>query len=223
MRFVQNHRVHARQQIAEAVLLQRHVCQQQMVVDDHDVGLEGGAARREHMAARELAAAAAAATLARRAELAAQRMRLAEVGQLGQIAAAGGLRPLQHAREQRVGGRRQQLGLPSDVSQTRAAEIIRPPLQQGNARRPADGRGEQRQIAMKQLILKRTGTGGYQHTQARQQRWHQVCVSLARTCPGLYQQNFTGMQGRINPSRHLLLRRARLEIGQDPRERSVSA
>ena len=65
-------------QLAVPVFLERQIGEQQVVVDDHEVGLERRAARREHVAARELRAARAGAGLARARELRAQRVRLAE-------------------------------------------------------------------------------------------------------------------------------------------------
>jgi hypothetical protein len=38
MRFIQNHRLGARQQIAEALVLERQIREQQVMIHDHDVG-----------------------------------------------------------------------------------------------------------------------------------------------------------------------------------------
>ena len=56
MRFVENHGLGARQQIAEALVFEREIGQQQMMIHDHDVGCLRVAPRLEHMAARELRA-----------------------------------------------------------------------------------------------------------------------------------------------------------------------
>ena len=52
VRLVEDHRVRRAEQVAEAVFLEREVGEQQMVIDDDDVGLDGLAARFDHVAAR---------------------------------------------------------------------------------------------------------------------------------------------------------------------------
>ena len=68
MRLIQDHRLGARQQIAEALVLQRQIREQQVMIHDHDIGGLGIAARVEHMAARELRTFLAEAVLARRGD-----------------------------------------------------------------------------------------------------------------------------------------------------------
>ena len=98
VRLIEDQRIDARQQLAVPVLLERQVGQQQVVIDDHEVGLERRAPRREHVAARELRAARAGAGFARAGELGAQRMRLAERRHFGQIATARRARPVAQLR-----------------------------------------------------------------------------------------------------------------------------
>ena len=54
VRLVEDDGLRARQQIAEALLLEREIREQQMVIHDHDVGRLGVAPRLEHMTVREL-------------------------------------------------------------------------------------------------------------------------------------------------------------------------
>ena len=54
VRLVEDHRVRRAQQVAEAVFLEREVGEQQMVIDDDDVGLDGLAARLDHVAAADV-------------------------------------------------------------------------------------------------------------------------------------------------------------------------
>ena len=88
MRLVDDHRVGGAEQIAEAVFLEREIGEQQVVIDDDDVGLDRLAARVDHVAAADVGAAVAEAVLARRGDLRPQRMRVAEIRHLGEIAAA---------------------------------------------------------------------------------------------------------------------------------------
>ena len=115
MGFIQNHGIDARQQIAEAIFLERQVGEQQMMIDHNDVGFERVAARLEHSAAIEVRAARAQAILARGADVRPQRVRIAQLRQFRQITAASCQRPLADAGQQRVGLHRQQIALPSDV------------------------------------------------------------------------------------------------------------
>ena len=54
VRLVDDHRVGGTQQVAEAVFLEREIRQQQVMIDDDDVGLDGLAARLDHVAAADL-------------------------------------------------------------------------------------------------------------------------------------------------------------------------
>ena len=56
MCLVDDHRVRRAQQITEALFLERQVREQQMVIDDNDVGFDGLAARLDHVTAADLGA-----------------------------------------------------------------------------------------------------------------------------------------------------------------------
>jgi hypothetical protein len=71
--------------IAEALVLERQIGQQQMMIDDDDVGGLGVAPRLEHMAARELRAFLAETILARRGDSATPGL-LRQIGEFGEIA-----------------------------------------------------------------------------------------------------------------------------------------
>ncbi len=74
MRFIEDHGIGAGQDVTEALLLQRQIRQQQMVVDHHQIRFIGATARRKYMAAAELGAAATRAAVAGGREPLAQRM-----------------------------------------------------------------------------------------------------------------------------------------------------
>jgi hypothetical protein len=209
MRFIQNHRIDAGQQIAEAVFLERQIGQQQMVIDHDDVGFQRRAARLEHMAARIVRAARAGTVLARGADLRAQRMRIGQLRQFGQIAAARGERPV----AMRASSGSASAGSISSCRpmfcKPRPAQIIGASLEQRHARRPSQGAGQQRQIAVKELVLQRACAGGNHHTQARQQRRYQVGKGLAGAGAGLHQQHSRAVRAALDARGHLLLRRAR--------------
>ena len=86
VRLVENDGLRARQQIAEALLLEREIREQQMVIHHDDVGRLGIAPRLEHMAARELRALLPQTILARRGDHRPHRRLLRQVGELRQVA-----------------------------------------------------------------------------------------------------------------------------------------
>jgi len=90
---IEDYGVGAAEQVAEAVLLQCQVGEQQVMIDDDDVGLEGLAPRRHHVTARDLRAAHRKAALARRGHLRPDRVCVGEAAHLGEVAALRGGRP----------------------------------------------------------------------------------------------------------------------------------
>ncbi len=155
MRFIQNDGLGARQQIAEALVLERQIREQQVMIHHHDVRRLRVAPRLEHMAARELRALLAEAILAGRGDARPQGRLLRQIGELGQIAGLGRRRPArnprQHPRQPAFGA--QQRSLLSGQFQTMAAQVIAAALEQGDLGGQPQRPGEQRHIAAKQLIL----------------------------------------------------------------------
>ena len=196
VRFVEDQRIHARQQVAETVLFERQVRQQQMMIDDHDVGFLRRAARLEHVAAREIGAARAGAVLPRGADVRPQRVGIGEWRQLCEIAAAG--RPAtSRARVQyRLGRRGQQRLLPRELRQPRPAQVIGPSLEQRDPRRAPQGPGQQRQVAVIQLVLQRARAGRYQHSQPGQQRRDQIGKGFSGTGTRFDHQHFARRAAR---------------------------
>src|SRR3984885_12091091 len=96
--FVEDHRIGRAQQVAEAVLLQGQVGEQQVVVDDDQISLERLAARERYVAARDLRTAHAEAALARRGDLRPYGVGIGQTAHLRQVTALGGERPALDAR-----------------------------------------------------------------------------------------------------------------------------
>ena len=82
MRLIENDGLGARQQIAEAFVLERKIREQQVVIHHDDVGGLGVAPRLEHMAARELGALRSQAVFAGRGDLRPQRGLFGQIGEL---------------------------------------------------------------------------------------------------------------------------------------------
>ena len=93
MRFIDDHGVGARQQLAEPVVLQREIGEQQVMVDDDDFCRLCTAARLDDEAAIDELALAAEAIVDRRRDLRAQRVIVGQVLELRQVAARARLAP----------------------------------------------------------------------------------------------------------------------------------
>ena len=193
------------------------------MVDHDDVGFQCAAPGLEQRAAAEMRTTLAETVLARRTDLRAQRMSFSEFGQLGQIAAARHRRPVADARQQRVGGGRQQIALPSDVLEPGPAQIVAAAFEQRNPGGSSEGCRQQRQVAMKQLILQSARASRNQHAQSRQQRRHQVRECLACAGARLDQQVFALLQRLADARRHALLRTAGAKARQGARQWTVGA
>ena len=87
VRLVEHHGIRRAEQVAEAILLQRQIRQQQVMIDDDDVGLERLAPRGDHVAAGEFRAALAEAIVARRGDLRPDGCESAKSRHFGEVAA----------------------------------------------------------------------------------------------------------------------------------------
>ena len=222
VRFVEDHRVRRAEQVAEAVFLEREVGEQQMVIDDDDVGLDRLAARFDHVALAEVGAARAEAVVARRGDLRPQRMGVTQVRHFGEVAGARGAGPAFDARQRAVARAREAL-LPAELLQPVGAQIVRAPLEQRDARRHADGAGDQRQVLVEQLVLQRARAGGDEHAPAGEQRGHEIGEGLAGAGARLDHERRAVFQRERHPAGHRQLRTARRETRQRARQRATRA
>ena len=178
VRLVEDHRVRGAQQIAETVFLEREIREQQMVIDDDDVGFDGLAARVDHVA------------LPISAQRAPRQLSRVEVtcGHSGCASPRSGtsarspvfVMPAQRSTRASVRSRvPARLFCAAELLQAVGAQIVRAALEQRDARRHADGAGDQRQVFVEELVLQRARAGGDEHPFARQQRRHEVGEGLA--------------------------------------------
>ena len=221
MRFVQNDRIGARQQIAEALILEREIRQQQMVVHHHDLRGLGLAPSLEHMAAGELRALLPQTVFAGRGDHRPDRRLLRHVGELRQVARLGGRGPSRHAREhpRRAALTELERALLSGQLQAVPAQIVDASLEQRHLHRQPQGSGEQRQIAAEQLVLQRARAGGDDHAARRQQRRHEVGEGLAGAGPRLDDERLAARERKAHRLGHCGLLRPIGVAGQRPCER----
>ncbi len=146
MRLVDDHRVRARQQLAEAAVLQRKIREQQVMIHDHHVRGLRFAARLGDEAAVVEAASRPKAIVDGRSDRASQPVVVPEVLELGQVAACARAAPgcdrAELGKRRRVARALVQRGL-----DPMPAQVVAAALQQRDAHRPAEQRAEQRQVA----------------------------------------------------------------------------
>ncbi len=223
MRLVENERVRAGQDLAEALLLDRQVGEQQVVVDHHQIGLLRRAPRLDDEAFAERGAVGAEAVLGGRGHARPQRRILRHLGQFGAIAGRRARRPDVD---------RLQLGdlfaagetpfLPRLLEPVQA-QVVRAALQQRRADARAEDAAHLRQVAMEQLVLQRLGAGRDDHAPARRQRGHEIGEGLPGAGAGLGDEHLAVGDRLLDRHRHRLLRGARREAGHFPRERPLGA
>ena len=202
MGLVEHRRVDARKQFCDAAVAQRHVGEEQVVIDHHHVGGHRLAPCFHDVAGGKPRAVAAQAVLARRRDQRNHRRTLVEAVEFGKVAADGGLGPGFDACQRTHGkaiGQQHRLPwratLPSLI-QAMQAQIAGAPLQQRQSHRHAEGRDQARQVAQEQLILQALGGGADHGSAARQQQRHQVGECLADAGASLGDQRAALVQRR---------------------------
>ena len=178
VRLVEDEGGGARQDLAEALALDREVGEQQVVVHDHEVGGLRLRARLRDEAFRPERAIPAQAVFRGRGHARQQRAVVAQVLQLGQVATLRAPAPRHHSLEERrvlAAGEALALGLLHAVM----AEVVGATLEQRRADRRAQRLANPRQVAVVQLVLQRARAGGHDHALPGKQRGHQVGVGLA--------------------------------------------
>ena len=223
VRLIQNDRFGAGQQIAEALVLERQVGQQQVVIHHDDIGRLRIAAGFNHMAARILRAFLAETVFARRGDAGPDRGLFRQVGELGQIAALGGRSPTRHAREQprHAALWAQQRALLRGKLQSMAAQIICAPLEQCEFGRQSQRFCQHRHVAAKQLVLQRAGTGGNNDAAPGEQCRYEIGKRLARAGAGFDNQGFESSQRRPHRFGHHGLLGSIGVVRKRPRQRTA--
>lgn len=208
MRLVDHEGLRARQDLAEALLLERQVGQQQVMVDHHHVGRLCTLARLHHETVVPERALVAQAVVDGGGDHRVQRRVFRQGFQLGHVAEAAAPGPGQDALELRHLLRRTEAGFATGLLQAVAAQIVRTALEQRTAVAHPERRAHPRQVAVVQLVLQRAGAGGNDDLQPRQQRRHQVRIGLAGAGTGLGQQHVALVEGFGDGNRQAQLRRA---------------
>ncbi len=188
MRLVEDQRVAGGQQLGEPLVAQHDVGEEQVMVDDDDVGLERGLARLEDEAIGVERAICAEAVVARRRDERPDRRVFRDVGQRAAIAG------FRRARERDDPGKvprilaRGQPAVGGGALQMMVADIVRAALEQRERDRELQRIANERQVALEQLVLQRLGAGGDDHLAAVEQRGNEIREGLARAGAGFGDQ-----------------------------------
>ena len=191
------------------------------VVDDHEIGLRGSAARRLREARGNEGAAAAGAAVGADGELSPQRSRRLDL-ELGAVAGLRRVEPALHRLPRRAvvpAGEQERL----KALQLPPAEVVRAPLEDARVDLAADRRRRDRNVLAEELLLERLRRGRDDDALSRLERRDQVGEALADARSGLGDEMLAGQEGVLDRSGERRLLRARLVLGQRALERAAGA
>jgi hypothetical protein len=223
VRLVEDRDLDARQQLGDAAVAQRHVGEEEMMVDDDDVGEHRLAPRLHHVALAVLRAFAAEAVLARRRDERDDAAALVEALELGEVAARGRQRPRLDLGERADGEAVGKVSVLPGAAEPMQAEIARATLQERHRHRQVERAAKARQIAEEELVLERLGRGAEQRPGTAEQRRDEVGEGLADAGAGLDDERATLLDRGRDSERHVELDRAFGMIRIDRCERAGGA
>ncbi len=209
MGLVEDDRVRGRQQIGDPFVAQHEVGEEQVMIDDDEVGLLRRAPRLHHEALRVMRTFGAEAVLARRRHQRPDRRVLGHLRELGAIAAAGRQREaLDRAQMHRVLARHEATVV-ARAGEMLVADVVGASLQQRDGDGRPQRRADQRDVLAKQLVLQRLRAGRHDHLAAPQHRRHEIRERLAGPGAGLGDQRPAALDGIGDGLGHLDLAIAR--------------
>jgi hypothetical protein len=223
VRLVEDHRIARGQQLSQAFVAQGHVGEEQVMVDDDDVGVERVLARLHHEAFAMECAVAAEAVLARRRHHRPYPGVFGDVGELGAVAPFACPREGDDLRQvARVVARRQP-SFACGALEVVMADVVRASLEQRDADRDGERVADQRQVALEELILQRLGAGRYDDLAAVEQRRNEIRERLAGAGARFRDQRQALSDRARDGLRHCELLWPEPETGQRARERAAVA
>jgi hypothetical protein len=215
--------LHAGSSSASPFVAQHHIGEEEVMVDDDDVGLQRGLARLQHEAVAVERAFGAEAVVARRSDERPDRGVLRNVGELPAITGGGRARegndlrqvPRIVAREEPpVGFRPREMVM---------AHVVRPALEQRERDRCLQRVAHQRQVALEELVLQRLRAGGDDDLAAVQESGHEIRERLAGSRAGLGDQRGTTLDRVGDGVRHRQLLRTEAKAGKRAGEETALA
>ncbi|MNI36568.1 hypothetical protein D3C73_906230 [compost metagenome] len=211
------------QQLAEALLLQREIGEQQMVVDHDQVGGLRTLAGTHDEAVIPEGALVAQAVVDGGGDDRQQRRVIGQAIEFSDIARIRAPRPGQDALELCRLFRAGKTRLTACLLQAIAAQVVAASLQQRAAQSDAQRLAHARQVTVIELVLQRAGTGGNDGAHSGQQHRHQIGKGLAGAGTGFGEQQVALLHRRGNGLGQAQLRRTRDECIQVGGERAAFA
>ena len=208
MRLVQHDRIGIRQELDKPAFTKREIGEQQVVIDDDEIGGLRTPASPGHVAFLEHRALLAEAVVRRGRDPGPYRGVLADRDDLGAIPGLGGVAP---ANERISLGATQCTVFRKRLVEPLQAEVVGSTLEYGGVDAAADRFAHRRQITMEQLVLQCARPGGHDGPRAGQHRRDQVSERLARARAGLDDQLLAVRDRVLDRPRHQLLRGSRRE------------
>ena len=167
------------QEPAQAIVLQAHVRQQQMMVDHGDVGIRRTLASRHNMTLANIRTTATQAIVGRGGDHRPDAGVFRDPTHLADIPGLGLQRPPLHTMQLLQKAAAQTIGQFGASLQPIHAKIIRATLQLRHRNRSPQCTTDHRQVPVVELVLQRPGPGRNDHALPRQQCGHQIRDGLA--------------------------------------------
>ena len=222
MRLVEDHRVARGQELGQPFVAQHHVGEEQVMVDDDDVGVERLLPRLQHEAVVVKRAVAAEAIVARRRDERPDRRVFRHVGELAAVAARARARERDDLRQVARIVARWQAGRRSPRARDGGGRRSwRAPSSSASVAGIAQRIAHHRQVALEELVLQRLGARGDDHLAAVEQRRNEVREGLAGAGAGLGDQRLALRNRAGDGVGHRQLLRAKTEAAQRPGERAA--
>ncbi len=221
MGFVDDDGIGARQQLAETGLADGEIGEQQMMIDHHQLGILGSAARLEHVAVVEAGALAAQAVVGRRCRQPPGRSAFRHLGELGDVALFGMPRPRADARQIRRHRRIEMPGRGRVHVETLQAEVVGASFEQRAVQRHRQRIAHAGKIPVKELLLEVLRAGRHDHASARQHGRDEIGEGLSGSRARLADQDPALVQGTFDFSGQRLLLRPGMKTLDGVLERPV--
>ena len=221
VRFVEDHRVAGGQQFRHTFVAQHHVGKEQVMIDHHQIRRHGRLARLHDEAFLVIRAILAQTVIAGRRHLLPDRRVFIDFQALRLVTTVCRARKGSDApRVSRIFPA-EEAPFTQRVLQMIVADVIGPPLEQGDLRRRTQNIAHHGQILVEQLVLQGLGAGGNNHLAVGAQRRHQIGKGLARPRSGLGDEHAVALDCCGNAFGHLHLLRADTITFNGPRKRPI--
>ncbi len=188
VRFVKHVDLRFWHQLAKSGVFDRHVGEEEVMVDHHHLGIHGAAASHHQMAIVVIGAIAAEAVFIGAGDVREDLGVFLQSRNVPHVTVVGGGGPGLHLNQIVEHFRFLQVGFAEQPVHPLDAQIVAAPLKESHRRGIGECAGDGRQVSIEELLLQVFGAGADHHPLAGLQRRHQIGVGFAGTCARLHQQ-----------------------------------